>query len=115
MLIKLDTYGPQDHGYFLIDQRASGELPPGCSTPIFEAQTYTCHHCECVVVMNPARKRERYKCRACAKHVCDPCAGKLALGEPCYPFKRFAEDSLEALSKQAERPAEIPLNPPPAI
>lgn len=115
MLIKNDTYGPSDLGYFLIDNRASGDLPPGCRAPVFEADTYTCRHCEAVVVMNPDRKRERYKCVSCSHHICDPCAALMAAGKECYPFKKYVEDSLDALAKVETRPTDatliLPQNP----
>ena len=78
MLIKTDSFGPSGQGFLEIDQRAvDAELPPGVVRH-FEADTYTCSHCEAVVVMNPARKRPRYKCSTCAHHICDGCAAALA-------------------------------------
>lgn len=33
--------------------------------------TYCCGHCSNVVILNPARKRERKKCMACGKLICE--------------------------------------------
>lgn len=99
-VIKNTDYGPSGLGYLVVDQRAS-DLPPG--TPrLFEADTYTCTHCERVVVLNPQRKRERYKCKSCNHHICDDCAAKAVMGEACVPFKAM----IEQLREQAERQAE---------
>lgn len=103
MLIKTDLYGPEGLGYYEVDNRAADVLPPG-TVRHFEADTYTCSHCETVVIMNPARKRERYKCKSCSHHICDPCAAKAFEGEKCLPFKTM----IEQLREQAERQAETP-------
>lgn len=89
MIIRNDKYGPSGLGHLEIDQRAC-DLPPGTQR-YFEADTYTCSHCERIVVMNPQRKRERYKCKSCNHHVCDDCAAKAVAGERCMPIKVLAE------------------------
>lgn len=91
MLIKTE---PTGLGYLEVDNRASGELPPGTKRH-FEADTYTCTHCQRVVIMNPERKRERYKCRGCNHHICDPCAALRAAGAPCKTFAQLADETLE--------------------
>ena len=51
-------------GYLLVDNRASGGQ-------LQEFQTLTCAHCNCVVVLNGLRQRERGYCRKCNAYVCD--------------------------------------------
>ncbi len=85
---------PRGLGYIEVDDRPAG-------FGHFEADTYTCSHCEFVVVLNPQRKRERYKCPTCSHHICDRCAGNRVMGEPCVPFKRMAEEKIEAALRQA--------------
>ena len=89
MLIK--TY-PSGLGYLMKDERAGDGV-------LFEADTYTCTHCSAVVVMNPARTRERYKCRGCDHHICDGCAAKKQAGEPCVTVRQKFDQWLESLEK----------------
>ena len=96
MLIKTDD-NRTDLGYFMIDQRATGLLAPGSMTPLYEAATYTCKHCERVVVMEPARTRPRYKCGGCSHLICDPCAAeKFASGGACRTYQQRLDESLDA-------------------
>jgi hypothetical protein len=90
---------PRGLGYMEIDQRqVPAPLPPG--TPRhFEADTYTCSHCQYVVVMNPARVRERYKCKGCSHHICDGCAVLMAAGAACKTFNQMAEEHIEAVTR----------------
>ena len=99
MLIITDTL-PRGLGYLQIDNRANGDLPPGASTPHFEADTYTCTHCQRVVVMNPERVRPRYKCRGCNHHICDNCAAIKEAGAPCKTFAQLVDEVLENTEKQ---------------
>jgi hypothetical protein len=101
MLIIADG-NPRGLGYLEIDQRATGDIPVGARTPHFEADTYTCTHCQRVVVMNPERKRERYKCRGCSHHICDDCAARAAAGAPCKTWAQFLEELQEEDSRQSE-------------
>ena len=85
MLIKTDAQGPSGFGYLEIDNRPAGFR-------LAEFDTYTCTHCGVVVVMNQARTRDRYKCRGCNHHICDPCAAERAAGAPCVTLaQRFDE------------------------
>jgi transposase-like protein len=58
-----------------------------------------------VVVLNPARVRERYKCRSCNHHICDDCAARAVQGEPCLPYKVKVEAFREQAARQAESPS----------
>lgn len=86
---------PVGLGYYLVDNRA-----PMPGSAVFEADTYTCTHCQTVVVMNPERKRERYKCRGCDHHICDPCAADRAAGSPCRTFRQLADEVMELAERR---------------
>lgn len=96
MLIKNDSQ-PTGLGYLLIDQRAPG-IPVFGGSNLFEADTYTCSHCNTVVVMNPLRKRERYKCSGCSHHICDPCSAQRISGSPCKTMNQIADEVREHLT-----------------
>lgn len=98
MLIITDGL-PRGLGYLEIDQRAS-EIPIANGQSYFESDTYTCSHCESVVILNLMRKRERYKCFKCNHHICDSCTAKMVTGEQCLPFKEKVEQYFEQLARQ---------------
>lgn len=83
---------PRGLGELSIDGRASGAR-------LFEAATYTCTHCSAVVVMNPERKRERYKCRGCNHHICDNCAAEREAGAACKTVQQKFDEYLQQLEK----------------
>ena len=83
---------PRGLGELSIDNRAMGAR-------MVEMATYTCTHCSAVVVMNPARKRERYHCRGCNHHICDVCAGERAAGAPCKTVAQKFDEYLQASEK----------------
>lgn len=96
------TNEPVGLGYFEIDHRATiDELPPG-TVRHFEADTYTCSHCEAVVLCNPERGRDRYKCTGCNHHICDDCAAKVAAGAACYTYRQYVAEALERAIRQPE-------------
>ena len=93
MLLITDNL-PRGLGYIEIDERA-------CPEPKrFEADTYTCTHCSRVVVLNPDRKRDRYKCKGCNHHICDECTARRVAGGPCRTMSQFVDESLEAETRQ---------------
>jgi len=99
MLIKTEETGL---GYLCLDHRASTELPPGITNRLAEYDTYTCSHCQRVVVMNPERKRERYKCRGCNHLTCDNCAAERAAGGSCKTFSQVIDEYLAQAERQTE-------------
>lgn len=100
-LIRTDAE-PRGLGYLEVDQRnVEAVLPPGV-VRYFETDTYTCTHCTTVVILNPERKRERYKCQGCSHHICDDCAAKRVSGEPCRTFMQHAIEALEQAARQPE-------------
>ncbi len=81
----------------MVDHRAS----PGLGTLIglFEAPTYTCSHCQRVVILNPSRTRERGYCPKCDHYVCDACNLDRVTTGVCKTFKEFVAEVQEAAIK----------------
>lgn len=107
-LLLFNDLQPRGLGYLEIDQRVvDAPLPPG--TPRhFEADTYTCSHCNGVVVMNPQRVRERYKCKGCNHHICDGCTAKHVAGAPCKTFWQQVNEDLERVARQPDSSMLLP-------
>jgi len=94
-----------NEGYVLIDHRDSpglseaDRLAAGLSPlmPIgkgqqLQAPTFTCSHCDRIVIMNPLRNRARGYCRKCDHDICDRCDTNYALTGECHcREKRIAE------------------------
>lgn len=88
-------------GYLMIDNRgapvpdevvvAQG-LPPGAGRGLYEAATYTCSHCQAIVVLNPERIRERAYCRGCNHRICDGCAAIKARTLTCKTFEQVIDE-----------------------
>jgi len=70
-------------------------LPVGAAQGLFEAPTFTCSHCQKVVVLNPLRNRERAWCRKCDHYLCDPCGGILHATGICRPYRAMLDDLQE--------------------
>ena len=84
----------------MIDHSASPGIPPELADKWaaqgiavarggqrFETATYTCRHCNAVVIVNPQRSRERNVCRRCMAVVCDRPTCVLE----CQPFDALVE------------------------
>lgn len=108
MLIKSDE-NPVGLGYLEIDHRNTvGELPPGVRFNYVERDTYTCTHCNAVVVLNPERIRPRYKCHGCSHLICDGCGAARWAGEPCITMQQIVDEIKEReLRKAGILPTEI--------
>lgn len=83
---------PTSLGYLQLDNRAAG----GAN---FEVATYTCTHCESVVVLNPERTRERFKCRGCNHLICDGCAALRTAGATCKTYAQHLDELYETESR----------------
>ncbi len=63
-----------------------------------EADTYTCSHCQRIVVVNPERTRERGYCRKCDHVICDECVAIMHATLTCTPiakvFEQFQEGAI---------------------
>ncbi len=79
-------------GELTIDHRASPGTRAVPEGKLLEVPTYTCGHCQVIVVMNAARQRAREVCLNCMAVVCDPCHG----ADICTPFIQIAEQSADA-------------------
>lgn len=92
---------PRGLGHLEVDQRnVEAPLPVG-QQRYFEADTYTCTHCSVVVVMNPMRKRERYKCKRCNHHICDNCGAEAFAGVACKTMQQKYDEHMEQATRQA--------------
>jgi hypothetical protein len=100
VLIIADSF-PRNLGYVEIDNRqVDAPLPPG--NVHFEADAYTCSHCERVVIKTPERTRERYKCHGCKHHICDDCEALRFAGKPCKTYAQFIDELREQDARQPE-------------
>lgn len=90
----------------LLDQSLGGRagMPPGAGMGVTETATYTCSHCQTVVVINPLRTRERAYCRKCDHKICDRCGAIAAAnGGACKTFKQIIEETQEAAVRNEQR------------
>ena len=79
---------PQESNYFLHTNERTGlhkELP-----------SYTCVHCDRVIILNPERTRARNQCRKCMKIICD--SAGCVVG--CNPFQKDLERSYQEQDNQ---------------
>lgn len=73
-------------GWLMIDNRCAG-------LGIFESATYTCSHCDRIIMKHADRTRERGFCRKCDSYICDKCeAVRVATGGECKTFKQIGEE-----------------------
>lgn len=97
-------------GVMTIDHSASPGVPdeimvksgywPGAGKGKQESATFTCAHCERVVVVNPKRTRERGYCPKCDHYVCDTCeTHRVASGYQCFNFKAMVDRLLNKAEK----------------
>lgn len=98
-------------GYLLIDHSDSPGFTPeeaqaggwGKTMPVgskkFEFATYTCSHCQRMVVRNPGRERERGYCPKCDRIVCDECEAARVQTGICKPFSQVVDEYIENLAK----------------
>jgi hypothetical protein len=75
--------------------RAAG-LPEEAGHGLYESATYTCGHCQAIVVINPSRTRERTYCRGCEHIICDACSAQRARTGECRPFQQLVDQTLTA-------------------
>lgn len=104
-------------GYLLIDNRVSegvsdqmavtNGLPVGAGRGLFEAATYTCNHCEAIVVIEPKRTRERGYCRGCDHMICDSCAFIRSQTHECVTMQRLIDQKLSEVEKQTSQSSPI--------
>lgn len=84
------------------DVMVSMGYAPGSGRGVYESATYTCSHCNRVVVIEPKRTRERGYCRKCSQRVCDPCNELKAKTFECLTVKEIADIVQESAERQAD-------------
>ncbi len=77
-------------------------LPKEAARGLYESATYTCSHCNSVIVMNPQRTRERGFCRGCSQVICDACSLVRSQTFACKTMSQVIDETLAAADKQAE-------------
>lgn len=106
-------------GWLIIDHRDSPGIPdsmapqvaalggvPVPGNTMVELDTWTCAHCNAVVLKNPDRTRPREVCRKCMKVVCDN------HNLWCEPFAALADAIVDGkLHKLPSSPLLIPGRP----
>jgi hypothetical protein len=90
-------------GHLLIDNS-----PALGGKGLFEADTFTCTHCQCVVVKNKNRTRERYHCRGCNHLLCDNCAAEKIQTGICVTMVQKFDQMLERAERQAHSVSVLP-------
>jgi hypothetical protein len=83
---------------------AAGGVPVPGNT-LRELDTWTCRHCQAIVLRNPDRTRPREVCRKCMAVVCDKCSLW------CEPFEKVAEAIVDGKYQQLrdDNPLLVPL------
>ena len=91
-------------GYFMLDHRQTAPvpdelviaagLPAGTGRGLFETPSFTCKHCQRVVVMNPNRQQERHYCKGCDHLICDGCAAIKSVTKVCRTFDQLVDSLL---------------------
>jgi hypothetical protein len=76
--------------------------PVGAGRGLYESATYTCSHCNFVVIMEPKRTRERGFCRGCNQRICDACVAIKAKTLECRTMAQIADETLEAGEKKTD-------------
>lgn len=92
-------------------QAIAAGLPVGAGKGLYESATYTCSHCDAVVVMNPKRTRERGYCKGCDRHLCDACTALKALNFECKTMAQVMFETQVLADKQATPTPSILLAP----
>lgn len=90
---------PRGLGYYELDHRLT-DAPLGGLPKHFEADTYTCSHCQFVVIIN--RAMPQYKCGGCNHHICERCAAKKKAGAPCKTYAQYVDERLEEAARRAD-------------
>lgn len=98
-------------GYIYVDNRnapvddatmVAAGYPVGAGRGMYESATYTCSHCNRVVVIEPKRTRERGYCRKCSQRICDPCNELKAKNFECITVKEIIDHVQESAERQAD-------------
>jgi hypothetical protein len=74
------------------DVAMAAGLPAGAGHGLYESATYTCSHCQYVVIIEPSRTRERAYCKKCDHRICDGCGIELARTGNCRPYTQVIDE-----------------------
>jgi hypothetical protein len=97
-------------GELLVDHRNSPGVPAELlvqfdlplelskHSKVAEFPTFTCKHCQTVVIMNPERTRQRNFCKGCNHLICDPCAAIKHRTGVCKTFDQIADELMNQIS-----------------
>jgi hypothetical protein len=85
-------------GFLEINHAASPGTALVPEGTVLERATYTCSHCQGVVIINPERTRERERCATCDRYICDTCGAAKKAGAPCETFIQRAERLIKGAS-----------------
>jgi len=67
---------------------------------LLKMATYTCYHCDRVVIKNPLRTRNRHWCPQCDHEICDdPCAVALKLTGECRCRPKRVDEHMKKYSQ----------------
>lgn len=96
-------------GFLFMDHRESPGVPDAIGVPagmpvgaghgLYECPTFTCQHCDAVVLVNPKRNRERAWCKHCDHYMCDACGVILAYTGECRNAHRRIAEYLAAVER----------------
>lgn len=99
----------QHEGWMFLDNRNSQGIddaqmlalgyPVGAGRGLYESATYTCSHCNAVVVIEPKRTRERGFCRGCNSRICDPCDAIKAQTLTCKTMAQVVDEAMNAADR----------------
>jgi len=78
-------------------------LPRGAGQGLFETPTFTCNHCNHIVVMNPVRTRSRGYCGKCDHYICDRCEAIRFQTGICLTHEEFLDDITEKALKDESK------------
>lgn len=107
-------------GEILIDHRMSPGLTPadvrGFDVPavgkgeLYESAVFCCSHCQCAVIVNPQRTRERGWCQKCDQYLCDDCSELMAVTLECRPYAKVLDDLQDAIERGEPSPLLVTLS-----
>jgi ribosomal protein S27AE len=95
----------ESDGYLKIDHSASPGFTPEQAIAagrsklaghigegkVYEGKTYTCSHCQRVVIANPDRLNQRAYCGKCDHDICDRCGIVMKVNGECMPFVKVID------------------------
>lgn len=78
-----------------------GALP---KSSVVRFSSYTCNHCNTVVMTNPMRTRPREWCSHCNRYICDRCGAVMAKTGECVPMAKIVAQAQRAAETNSPLP-----------